>query len=62
MREGYNKTIEELYGDLNSKIEGLSSKEAESRLLIYGSNIIETGKKISPFIIFISQFKDNFKK
>ncbi|GAI59300.1 unnamed protein product, partial [marine sediment metagenome] len=36
---------------------GLRQKEAEARLLKYGANEIQVGKKISPFRIFAEQFK-----
>lgn len=48
---------EEVFKELNSSSEGLSQKEAEIRLERYGKNIIEEVYKISPFKIFIKQFK-----
>ncbi len=37
---------------------GLSSKEALKRLKENGKNILKEGKKISPFKVFVCQFKD----
>lgn len=37
-------------------LQGLSSEEAEKRLLQYGRNVIEEMEKVSPIKIFISQF------
>lgn len=39
-------------------VRGLSSVEANRRINTYGSNTIINKKKISPFIIFLSQFND----
>lgn len=50
--------IEELFARLKSKNSGLTSQEAERRLLKYGANKIEEEKKESPFKIFLSQFQD----
>ncbi|HHW57028.1 MAG TPA: calcium-translocating P-type ATPase, SERCA-type [Clostridia bacterium] len=37
---------------------GLTSQEAQKRLLKYGSNALEEGHKISPLQIFLHQFQD----
>ena len=37
---------------------GLSTKEAEKRIKEFGLNELEHGKKISPLLIFLSQFND----
>lgn len=42
----------------NLNLNGLSSTEAQKKLLKYGPNILENGKKISVFEIFLDQFKD----
>lgn len=48
-------TIPESQTDNNN---GLSSTEATRRLEKYGQNVLTSKKKINPFIIFISQYKD----
>lgn len=42
----------------NLNLDGLSSLEAQKRLLKYGPNILENSKKITAFEIFLDQFKD----
>ena len=42
----------------SGKYSGLSSREAKKRLASYGANTFSRGKKINPWGIFISQFKD----
>ena len=37
---------------------GLSTQEASERLKKYGSNHLHARKKINPFVLFLSQFKD----
>lgn len=54
----YNKSIDELYKELNSNKDGLTSQEAEKRISIYGKNILEEKKKKSKFIKFLEQFND----
>jgi Ca2+-transporting ATPase len=39
---------------------GLSNEEATSRLIEYGPNELSEGKKVSPFEIFLNQFKNIF--
>jgi len=55
----HNKTTAEVFGQFSSDPKtGLSSKEAQKRLLKFGKNIIQ-GKKKSGFLEkFIDQFKD----
>ena len=56
--EYYNKDKEDIIKELNSNIEGLSSKEAEKRLENNGKNTLPHKKKENVFSIFISEFKD----
>ncbi len=49
------ETEERLKTDLKA---GLTQKEAEGRLSEYGSNELEEKKKVSPIVMFISQFND----
>lgn len=58
MIEAYDKPVEDLFKSLDTSEKGLTSGEVEQRLQRYGRNEIETGKKISPLKIFLSQFKD----
>jgi len=50
--------VEEVLSKLESSGNGLTLEESERRLEEYGRNEIERIKKISPFSIFIGQFKD----
>lgn len=43
---------------LNEKMTGLSSKEAQNRLLRYGKNSIMVKKKVPAIVIFFQQFLD----
>lgn len=52
-----NKTRGSAY-DSNTRGNGLSSQQAETRLKKYGLNKLENKKKISPIQIFFSQFND----
>ena len=52
------KKIEDLFKELGSGKNGLSSGEAESRLQKYGLNEIKEGKKVSALSIFLNQFRN----
>ena len=39
-------------------MEGLTTKEAERRLIKYGKNVLEQHKKKSPIMLFLGQFKE----
>lgn len=54
----YNKKVEELYKELDTNINGLSTEEASKRLEKYGENKLAERKKKSNFVIFLSQFND----
>lgn len=53
-----NKRVEDVYASLHTGSSGLSQSEAETRLGQQGYNELKTKAKVSPFIIFISQFKN----
>ncbi|MBI2101386.1 calcium-translocating P-type ATPase, PMCA-type [Candidatus Woesearchaeota archaeon] len=53
----HDKTAEQALKELKSAASGLSQQEAGERLKQYGLNEIREGKRISPFEIFIDQFK-----
>ncbi len=49
--------LQEIQKRLNTDFEaGLSGAEAESRLKVYGYNLLKRKKKVSPLLIFLSQF------
>ncbi|MBQ2873204.1 MAG: HAD-IC family P-type ATPase [Bacilli bacterium] len=54
----YNKKIKEIEKELNTNIDGLSSKEVEKRIKKYGKNTLPKKKKDSIFKIFFNEFKD----
>ncbi|MCE7741924.1 MAG: HAD-IC family P-type ATPase [Candidatus Heimdallarchaeota archaeon] len=56
--DGHDKNPNDLYTLLDSRFEGLSSKEAKERLEKYGKNTIPSGRSISPWKILLSQFTD----
>jgi Ca2+-transporting ATPase len=53
----HQRSAEASLASVNSSVSGLSSQEAERRLLIEGVNVLQEGQHISPLHIFISQFK-----
>ncbi|NIM59418.1 MAG: HAD-IC family P-type ATPase, partial [Candidatus Aminicenantes bacterium] len=55
----YHKTKEEIFRELDTSLEGLSSKEATERLETYGLNEIVSEKKRSLFALFLSQFRSS---
>ncbi|MHA2060060.1 MAG: cation-translocating P-type ATPase, partial [Candidatus Ranarchaeia archaeon] len=56
--ETYNLTSEESLELLDSSTGGITEDEASQRLLKYGENSLIEYKKITPFQIFVNQFKD----
>jgi P-type Ca2+ transporter type 2C len=50
--------IKEVLEVTGSSTEGLTTTEAEKRLVTYGPNEIAAAKKKSPFVLFLHQFKD----
>src|SRR3989338_239217 len=55
--EFYNESIKEVLSELQTKDSGLSREEARLRLEKYGLNRLKEKKGISPFKIFLNQFK-----
>ena len=53
----HHKSIEQALKELKVSDRGLAQKEAEERLKQYGYNDIKEGRKISPWQIFLNQFK-----
>ena len=58
MKETYQKTIEEIYSEYQTNKDGLSDKEAERRLGLFGKNVLIQKNKKSKWKIFLSQFKN----
>lgn len=54
----HQKTVEDVIEELNTSLKGVSSEEAEKRLLEYGPNELKEKKKKTPFMMFLDQFKD----
>ncbi|MBW3003000.1 calcium-translocating P-type ATPase, PMCA-type, partial [Candidatus Woesearchaeota archaeon] len=53
----YYEKKDVIFRDLNTSVKGLSSSEAKRRIKKYGYNKLKEEKKVSPFIIFLNQFK-----
>ena len=49
--------IEEVLDELDTNSNGLTNKDAQERLTVYGQNEIPEGKTISIFLIILKQFK-----
>lgn len=54
----YSTAIEDIYKEFESNGSGLTTEEANRNREKYGMNQLEGEKKVSPLIIFLSQFKD----
>ncbi len=53
----YKKEIEEVLREFNSNVNGLTQKEADTKLQKYGKNEIQKFKRISALNILLNQFK-----
>ncbi len=53
----HSSKLKEVFDRLGTDQAGLTQKEVEGRVLEYGTNEIQVGKKISPLRIFAEQFK-----
>lgn len=58
MNNYFNKTTDECLNELNSSMEGLSSKKAEEILSSEGENTLKEKEQKSLFSVFLDQFKD----
>jgi len=56
----HNKSVDEVFGEMNSTKEGLSDQEARARLQQYGFNELKEKKRRTPLEMFLSEFKDIF--
>lgn len=54
----YSLTKSALFDKLQSKDAGLTDAEVASRIEKYGKNVISTKKKISPWMLYLGQFKN----
>lgn len=57
MKNFWSYDIDYVLKELNSTEDGLSSKDAASRITKYGKNVFEEKKSSSNFMVFLSQFK-----
>jgi Ca2+-transporting ATPase len=58
MMEWYQRDTEDIFEELHSSIDGLSAAGAEERFRTYGANVLEEKKKVTPFMMFLGQFRD----
>ena len=58
MKTFFDKDVEQTLKETNSKVEGLTSSEAEKRLQEYGENVLPKKKPKSKILRFLSQFAD----
>ncbi len=54
----YNESVEELYQQFKTSINGLTEDEVAKRLAMYGENKLQEAKKKSNIVLFFSQFND----
>ena len=57
-QQPYRLSADEVLGEQQSGIEGLSPEEAQARLRAYGANELDESKKKSTLAVFFDQFKD----
>ena len=53
-----NLEIKEVLSSLQSAPHGLSQEEAQRRLAEYGPNELQEKKRVSPWMLFLEQFKN----
>ena len=54
----YDKKVEEIYKELKTNSDGLTSDDVDYLIADYGFNVLDEKKKTSPFIKFLGQFND----
>ena len=54
----FQMTKEAVMKELKTSENGLSQREAEENLRKFGKNELSEGKKKSPFVLFLEQYKD----
>ena len=58
-RQAHCKPVEELVGSLHTDLDrGLSTQEAQGRLLKFGANELTKEERASPIALFLAQFKN----
>ena len=57
MQKSYQKTIEELYQELNTSEKGLTNETAKARLKTYGQNVLIDKNKKTKLTIFLVNLK-----
>lgn len=57
-KEFYNKTVDEVYKEFSTSLNGLTEKEAQLRLSKNGQNKLAERKKTSNILLFLNQFSD----
>ena len=57
-RAWHNLSASEVIESLKSSLQGLTREEAQHRLAQFGPNELAEKKKISPFMLWLGQFKD----
>src|SRR4030042_5745161 len=60
MTSWHNLSIDQPFKQLDSRPQGLAEAEAAHRLERWGSNQLQTRKRISPFKLFFKQFASYF--
>lgn len=58
MDKFFNRSKEELLNHFNVSLDGLSDSQVTENRLVHGQNVLAEGKKKSPLIVFLEQFKD----
>jgi len=58
--EWHSQTSQEVLSELKTDQKGLSREEVDRRLKEFGYNELKEKKRITPFQIFLRQFKDIF--
>ena len=56
--ERYQQTAEEIQKTLNGHLQGLDDKAVNEKREKYGYNELQEGKKKTPLVVFLEQFKD----
>jgi Ca2+-transporting ATPase len=54
----YQLSVEDTLLELRSSLQGLSSEEAQTRLVHYGPNELKAARRVSPWTILLEQFKN----
>ena len=57
-KEFYNKSVDEVYKEFSTSLNGLTEKEAQLRLSKNGQNKLAERKKTSNILLFLNQFSD----